>query len=122
MARVILSDTNIHEKITSKIGGGHQDVINQVIQSISTKDVVVIGMRQNPFCKSAKKKLNSKDIDYQYLEYGSYFSEWKPRLAIKIWSGWPTLPMIFVKGCLIGGSYELGKLLASDDFSKLLTK
>jgi glutaredoxin-related protein len=119
---MILLETRIHEKIKSKIGGGHQNSVNQLIQSISINDVVVVGMRQNPFCKSAKKKLDSENIEYQYLEYGSYFSKWKPRLAIKMWSGWPTLPMVFVKGCLIGGNHELKKLLSTDDFSILLTK
>ena len=36
---------------------------------------------------------------------------WRERLAIKLWSGWPTFPQVFVKGALIGGFQELkGKL------------
>ena len=45
------------------------------------------------------------------LLYGSYLGDWRRRLAIKMWSGWPTYPMVFVKGVLVGGSSELQKLL-----------
>ncbi|MDB4971522.1 MAG: hypothetical protein JWN44_7211, partial [Myxococcales bacterium] len=27
----------------------------------------------------------------------------KRRLAIKLWSGWPTFPQVFVRGTLLGG-------------------
>ena len=30
-----------------------------------------------------------------------------------MWSGWPTLPMVFVKGQLVGGADELQALIAS---------
>jgi monothiol glutaredoxin len=32
---------------------------------------------------------------------------WKKRLAIKLWTGWPTFPQIFHKGVLIGGAKDL---------------
>ena len=41
------------------------------------------------------------------------FSEWKKRLAIKLWSGWPTFPQVFVRGTLIGGE-ELTKAALAD--------
>ena len=46
-----------------------------------------------------------------YLEYGSYFSQWRRRLAIKMWTGWPTYPQVFVKGVLVGGFTELQSLV-----------
>jgi monothiol glutaredoxin len=30
-----------------------------------------------------------------------------------MWSGWPTFPMVFVKGVLIGGADDLNRLLHS---------
>jgi len=33
------------------------------------------------------------------------------RLALKMWTGWPTFPMVFVKGVLIGGADELARLI-----------
>jgi glutaredoxin-related protein len=59
-------------------------------------------------------------VHYQYLEYGSYFSRWRERLALKMWTGWPTLPMVFVKGTLIGGADDLARLIASGELNRLL--
>jgi glutaredoxin-related protein len=30
-----------------------------------------------------------------------------------MWTGWPTFPMVFVKGVLIGGADDLARLLES---------
>ena len=54
-------------------------------------------------CERARQVLSDAGVEFTYLEYGSYFSRWKERLAIKLWSGWPTFPQVFVRGVLIGG-------------------
>ena len=79
--------------------------------AIAANAVVVVGMRQNPFPKKACRLLEANDIAYKYLEYGSYLSGWRRRLALKMWTGWPTFPMIFVKGFLIGGFHDLERLI-----------
>ena len=38
-------------------------------------------------------QIHPAGIDFYYLEYGSYFSQWHRRLALKMWTGWPTFPM-----------------------------
>ncbi|MEO6577064.1 MAG: glutaredoxin domain-containing protein, partial [Polyangiaceae bacterium] len=53
--------------------------------------------------RNVRKALDTAGVPFTYLEYGSYFSEWSRRLAIKIWSGWPTFPQVYVKGVLLGG-------------------
>jgi glutaredoxin-related protein len=68
-------------------------------------------MTQNPVVKKARKVLEAANMPYAYLSYGSYLSKWKERLAIKIWSGWPTYPQVFIDGKLIGGCAELVKYL-----------
>ena len=60
-------------------------------------------MAQNPHVKNVRKALTEAGIEFEYLEFGSYFSAWKQRLALKLWSGWPTFPQVFVRGTLIGG-------------------
>ena len=47
--------------------------------------------------RRARKALEAAGIAHHYLEYGSYFSEWRRRNALKMWTGWPTFPMVFVK-------------------------
>jgi monothiol glutaredoxin len=59
-------------------------------------------------------------VPYTYLSYGSYFSQWKQRLAIKLWSGWPTFPQVFLKGELVGGAAELERALKDGSFRSKL--
>lgn len=96
------------------------DTIREIQTAISRDAVVVVGMAQNPFVKKARKALESAGISFTYLEYGSYFGEWKRRLAIKMWSGWPTFPQVYVKGTLIGGFSETTKELADGSLKKRL--
>ena len=37
-----------------------------------------------------------------------------------MWSGWPTFPMVFVKGVLVGGAADLDQLIASGELQRLL--
>ena len=68
-------------------------------------------MAQNPHPKRVRKALKAKGVAHEYLEYGSYTSEWRRRTALKMWTGWPTFPMCFHKGVLVGGANELIALL-----------
>ena len=86
--------------------------------AIAGSEIVVVGMRQNPAPRRARKALDAAGIAYRYLEYGSYFSEWRRRLALKMWTGWPTFPMVFVKGVLVGGADDLIKLIESGALKK----
>ena len=77
-------------------------------------------MRGNPFVRKARKALAEAGVGHHYLEYGSYLSEWRRRNALKMWSGWPTLPMVFVKGVLVGGAEDLARLIASGELTAML--
>lgn len=94
------------------IAGFHRSIVDTVSTTVAKDPVVVVGMAQNPVVKKARKLLDGEGIKYTYLEYGSYFSQWKERLAIKLWAGFPTFPMVFMDGSLIGGASELEKLKA----------
>jgi monothiol glutaredoxin len=111
MPRNILDEEHIHPEIREKIANYRSDILHEVQAAVATNDIVVVGMRQNPFPKKARKLLKAAGIAYKYLEYGSYFGEWRRRLALKMWTGWPTIPMVFVKGVLIGGASELEQLI-----------
>ncbi|MEI9953145.1 MAG: glutaredoxin [Pseudomonadota bacterium] len=64
--------------------------------------------------------LDSQGIAYEYLGIGSYLSEWRKRLVLKMWTGWPTFPMIFIDGVLIGGYEDLVPLVESGELKKQL--
>ncbi len=120
MSRRILDETHIHPAIREKMANHHADIISEVQSAIAANQVVIVGMKQNPFPRKAGKALDAISVPYQYLEYGSYLGEWQPRGALKMWSGWPTFPMIFVKGVLVGGFTDLQKLIDSKELARML--
>ncbi|MBL8948595.1 MAG: glutaredoxin [Myxococcales bacterium] len=90
----------------------HADTIEKIRAAVTSNKVVVVGMAQNPHVKRARRALESAGKTFEYLEFGSYFGAWRERLAIKLWSGWPTFPQVFVDGRLVGGADELEKAIA----------
>jgi monothiol glutaredoxin len=118
MPRQVLEENRIHPAVREKVASYRADFVKEVQAAIAANDIVVIGMRQNPFPRKARRLLDDAGIKYTYLEYGSYFGHWRRRLALKLWTGWPTFPMIFVKGVLIGGADDLAKLIASGELKR----
>jgi len=118
MPRTILPEAQIHPTVREKIANYHSDIVKEVQAAVAANEIVVVGMRQNPFPKKARKALEAAGLAYKYIEYGGYFGEWHPRLALKMWTGWPTFPMVFVKGILVGGADDLARLLESEALSR----
>ena len=118
--RPILDENHVHPAIRDKIASHHHDIIGEVQAAIAGHDVVVVGMKQNPHPRHARKALTAHGTRFHYLEYGSYLNTWRRRTALKMWTGWPTFPMVFVKGVLVGGATDLDKLIASGELDKLI--
>jgi monothiol glutaredoxin len=97
-----------------------RETLDEVRRTVERDPLVVVGMAQNPFVKRARRALQDAGLSFTYLEYGSYLSEWRKRLAIKMWSGWPTFPQVFVKGVLIGGHDDTVKALADGSLRERL--
>jgi monothiol glutaredoxin len=116
--RPILEEANIHPAVRGKIANYRTDIVKEVQDAIAANTIVVVGMRMNPWPKKARKLLDAAGIAYKYLEYGSYLGEWRKRLVLKMWSGWPTFPMIFVRGVLVGGAQDLERLIQSGELKK----
>jgi glutaredoxin-related protein len=112
-SRPRLEDKAIASAALSAMAGFHSDVVGEVAKAIARDPVVVIGMARNPHVRGVRQALDDAGVAYTYLEYGGYLSKWKERLAIKLWSGWPTFPQVFVRGALIGGE-ELTKAALAD--------
>ncbi|MGB5081406.1 MAG: glutaredoxin domain-containing protein [Burkholderiales bacterium] len=118
MPRPILPEDKIHPAVREKIAHYRSDIVKEVQAAVAANDIVVVGMRQNPFPKRACKALDAAGLAYRYLEYGSYLADWRRRLALKLWTGWPTFPMVFVKGVLVGGAQDLARLIASGELGR----
>lgn len=121
MSRSILDEAHIHPAIRETIAASHADIVREVQDAIAANAVVVVGMAQNPAPRKARKALDAVRTPYKYLEYGSYLGEWRRRNALKMWTGWPTFPMVFVKGVLVGGASDLQQLIDSGEFSRMLS-
>jgi monothiol glutaredoxin len=118
--RSILGEDRIHPSVRRRIAGYNAEIVKEVEAAIAANDIVVVGMRQNPFPKKARKILAAAGLAHKYLEYGGYFSpnDYRRRLPLKMWTGWPTFPMVFVNGVLIGGASDLERLIESGELKK----
>ena len=120
MVRHVLEEARIHEGIRAQISDRNREIVEEVERTAADHDPVVVGMKTNPHPKRAVAALKKAGIAYKYLEYGSYTSSWRRRNALKMWTGWPTLPMVFVKGTLIGGADETLSLIESGELQRML--
>ncbi len=113
MGRPQLSNDHVADPVKESLALFHRGVVDEVASTVQRDRVVIVGMAQNPFVKRARKLLEANNVTFTYLEYGSYLSRWKERLAIKLWAGFPTFPMVFVDGTLVGGFKDAEKLCTS---------
>lgn len=120
MPRPILDESHLHPAIKDRIANLNADIVHNVQAAARSNPVLVVGMTVNPFVKRARRALDKAGVAHHYLGYGGYLSEWRRRNALKMWTGWPTMPMVFVKGQLIGGAEELEKLISSGELRRLL--
>jgi monothiol glutaredoxin len=120
MPRPILEESAIHPAIQPKIAGSHSEVLDDVQAAVARHAVVVLGMARNPFVARARKALAKAGVSHEYLGYGGYMSAWRTRNAIKMWTGWPTFPMVFVRGVLVGGADDLQRLIDSGELKARL--
>ena len=120
MPRTVLEDARLHPAIRDHVANLHADIVHNVQSAAASNAVLVVGMGQNPVCRKVRQALNDAGVAHHYLEYGNYFSQWRRRNALKMWTGWPTFPMVFVRGTLIGGGSDLRKLIDSGELRRML--
>ena len=120
MPRPVLDESRIHVAVRERVAGWHAETLREVQQAVAQHPVVVVGMRQNPFVRRARQALDAAGVPHHDIDFGSYFAEWRRRSALKMWSGWPTLPMVFVRGTLVGGADDVKALIASGELKRLI--
>lgn len=111
--RKMMSADGLHPSIREDVLTFQSDVVAEVMQAVQDNRIVVVGMRWNNSVRKARRNLEKAGLDFSYLEYGSYTSEWHKRLGLKMWTGFPTFPMVFVDQQLVGGNSDLESLLAT---------
>lgn len=120
MPRPILDEARIHPAVRERIATLHADIVQEVSDAVRQHAVVVVGLAWNQPAASARRALDQAGIAYHYRGYGNYLSGWRRRNALKMWTGWPTFPMVFVKGTLVGGAQDLLRLMERGELAPLL--
>lgn len=120
MPRPILDEAHIHPAVRDRIALHEQRIVAEVRAAVAAHAVVVVGMAVNPYPKKARQALAAAGVPFEYLEYGSYLRHWRQRTALKMWTGWPTFPMVFVRGTLIGGASDLKAIIDSGELKSRL--
>lgn len=120
MPRPILDESRLHSAIRERVACLHADLLDEVTAAMAQSPVLVIGMAGNPFVGRARRALGRAGVEHRYLGYGGYLSQWRRRNALKMWTGWPTFPMVFVRGQLVGGATDLEGLIVNGELASLL--
>ncbi len=120
MPRPVLDETQIHPAVRDKVAQHQIEIVREVQLAVAQHPVVVVGMSLNPFPRRARKALDAAGVAHHDLDYGGYLSDWRRRNALKMWTGWPTFPMVFVKGQLVGGADDLQRLIDSGELQRML--
>ncbi len=111
--RDVLSPVKVAAAAAVQIQAFHRDFVEQVQAAVARDHVVVVGMGQNPHVTRAKKALKAAHIPFTSIDHGNYVYGYHRRLAVKMWTGFPTFPQVFVDGVLIGGCRELLQMLSA---------
>jgi glutaredoxin-related protein len=122
MPRPVLEEARIHPAIRERIATRHADIVHNVQAAAASNQILVVGLAWNGYCRKARRLLHEAGLAHQYLEFGSYLSQWRRRNALKMWTGWPTFPMVFAKGVLIGGYDDLKRLVDSGELKRFLVE
>lgn len=120
MPRAVLDESRIHPAIRDRVASLNADIVREVADAVAANPVVVVGMAWNPWPRKARRLLDGAGIAHRYLSYGDYLGGWRRRNALKMWTGWPTFPMVFVAGQLVGGYTELKRLHDGGELRRLL--
>ncbi|MET0334255.1 MAG: glutaredoxin domain-containing protein [Rhizobacter sp.] len=120
MPRHVLEESLLHPAIRDKVANLHADIVHNVRSAAASNPVLVVGLAWNAPGRAARRALKAAGVSFQYLEFGNYLSGWRRRNALKMWTGWPTFPMVFVKGQLVGGASDVQRLIDSGELKRLL--
>src|SRR2546423_15660592 len=107
MPRAILPESQIHPAVREKIASYRSDVLKEVQAAVAANEIVVVGMRMNPFPRKARRMLDAAGIAYTYIEDGSYLGGYRPRPLLQMRTGWPPLPQGFLGGVAVSGPAQV---------------
>lgn len=97
-------------------------ILEEIKNLIENNDIVLFmkGCKESPMCgfsgfvSQVLQKLNVDFKDVDVISQGEF------REAIKVYSSWPTIPQLYIKGEFIGGADIVRELYTSGELQKKL--
>jgi len=93
-------------------------------QQIAENDVILFmkGNAQAPMCGFSAKAVNIlKSCGVPFAAVDVLQNE-EIRQGIKVYSNWPTIPQLYIKGEFIGGSDIISEMFASGELQEIIAK
>lgn len=97
--------------------------LNSRLNALTNKDKIMIfikGSPSEPRCGFSKQLISifeEHDVKYSYFDI---LQDDEVRQGLKEFAGWPTYPMVFLKGELIGGLDIIKELIQTGEFEQVL--
>ncbi len=100
------------------------DVQNWIKDQVTTNDVVLFmkGTRDFPQCGFSGRVtqiLTFLGVDYKDI---NVLDDTSVRDGIKVYTNWPTIPQLYVKGEFVGGADIVSEMFQTGDLQTLLTE
>ncbi len=120
----ITSNTAPPASIKEEVDREAEQFVKNTLEDVQ-QPVVMFALEWCEFCWSVRKMLGKFEIDYRAVDLDSVAyqeNNWggKIRTALKVKTGSPTIPQIFVGGHFIGGCTELFDAFNTGELQKLL--
>ena len=101
------------------------DVQQRIDQLVKSNDIVLFmkGNASFPMCGfsgRAIQLLKASGVDTKTMTTVNVLDDADIRQGIKEYSNWPTIPQLYIKGEVVGGSDSMTELYESGELPKLL--
>jgi monothiol glutaredoxin len=101
-----------------------QDVQDWIGKQVANNDVVLFmkGTKQMPQCGFSMQVvqiLNHLGVDFKDI---NVLDDMSVREGVKVFSNWPTVPQLYVKGEFVGGCDIVREMLQAGELQQMLTE
>ena len=97
-----------------------QSFVEELQCMINNFDIVVIGVQLSSRNRQVSSLLQATNHTVKELYLRPWMMDKHKKLAVMLWSGWPTFPQIFIRGMLIGGEQELRRTIQNGELNHRL--
>ena len=97
-----------------------QSFVEELQCMINNFDIVVIGVQLDPKNRQVSSLLHGSKHNVKEHYLRPWLMDKRKKLAVRLWSGWPTFPQIFIRGMLIGGEQELQRAIQNGELAHRL--